>query len=143
MPITNDIEVDLGPPEALTFAYVMSRIRARRATVDVAGVPFVFQALGARAFEALAKDHKPTKKQREEYRLAMMAAGLSTGFGPLTYNPETFPAALLSACAVDPVLTVEEAADLVESEALSVGQMADVLSAVLELNLGRAEKVAG
>lgn len=65
------------------------------------------EAIGNKAYDQLVGKHKPTAKQRDEGHI---------------FNPETFPAALISACLARPKLSEEQALALSKSEAWSGGE---------------------
>ncbi|MFE2140180.1 hypothetical protein ACFXA3_00170 [Streptomyces sp. NPDC059456] len=69
------------------------RVSAARKAVRDSEVEFRFEALGAKAWSDLLAAHPPKKK----------------GDG---FDPETFAPALIAACAIDPVMTVEQVGEL-------------------------------
>jgi len=84
-----------------------------------AEVTILFKTVGSRQYDDLVADHKPTKEQtKENYQ----------------WNPETFPAALISACSVEPEITHEEAEQLWNSPDWSRGELMDVFMALIKLN---------
>ena len=66
-----------------------------------------YRALGARAFDELIAKCPPNSKQKLD---------------GLIYNPDTFGPALVSAVCVSPMLTVEQAQTLMESQDWSAGE---------------------
>lgn len=84
---------------------------------------FVVQAVGRKAWTDLLAKHPPTKEQRELFGRA------------IDNNPETFPAAAIVACLVEPTgVTGEQVARL--EDTLSVGQWDELYLAVLRVNGG-------
>lgn len=81
--------------EAETTAKALADLTSR---LDEVSVELVFRALPGRRYEALLAEHQPTDTQE--------AAGWS-------WNPDTFPAALIAAACTDP-MTPEEAEELLE-----------------------------
>lgn len=79
---------------------------AERAVVEATS-HIVFHSLGRPAYDALLSEHPPTKEQKE-------ALGLD-----LDHNPQTFPLALIAACAAEPRLTVEQIEELHEGNVLN------------------------
>lgn len=65
-------------------------------------VTFLFRDIGKKKLDNLIAAHPPTDEQKQLWKD-------EGNPGVLGYNLETFPAALIAACAVDPVLTEEEA----------------------------------
>lgn len=66
-----------------------------------------FRAISSRAYDKLVAEHVPTAKQREQGAL---------------YNPDTFAPALISACSLEPKLSVEEATEITTSDEWSSGE---------------------
>ncbi len=56
-------------------------------------IKFVFEAIGRKRFEQLKNEHPPTEAQTADAIKAEEA---------LEFNPDTFPAALIEACCVEP-----------------------------------------
>jgi hypothetical protein len=74
-------------------------------------IEFRFRALSRKGWQDLLAAHPPTKEQVKADSRA-------------SFNPDTFPAAAIAACCVDPVLTVEQAQAL-ESGVDGVGGLTD------------------
>lgn len=89
------------------------QIAAIRTRMQKSVVEFRFRALGATAWSDLVAAHPGESKQE-------------------AWNVKTFPIALLAACCVDPVMTVEQAQTLCEQ--LNEGQRGDLHAAVWEVN---------
>lgn len=77
------------------------RVRELEQQVAESVVTFRFRGLGRNAYRRLQAEHKPTEDDE-------------------LFNPETFTPALLAACSLDPVLTVDDVLDLFD--ALTEGQ---------------------
>jgi hypothetical protein len=98
-----------------TFADLMNKKRRQEDvvinTVDDDGydVELVlrYQALGAKQFDDLIAKYPPNAKQKNE---------------GMAYNPDTFGPALVAAVSIDPVLSVEQAQSLIESQGWSTGE---------------------
>ncbi|MEO3978769.1 hypothetical protein [Streptomyces sp. CAU 1734] len=97
-----------NPAEKLSRELKAVREKMRKAEVE-----FRFRALGARAYSDLLAAH-PGKEPGE-------------GF-----DPDTFPQALVSACAVDPVMTPEQAGELFE--VLNEGQRNTLMQGAYDVN---------
>ena len=81
--------------------------------------PFTFEALGRHKYMRVKAAH-PARKQDRADRL--------------DFNAETFPAALIAASAVDPVIDDDQATELVER--LSDGQFTKLWNAAISVNVG-------
>jgi hypothetical protein len=91
---------------------------AAEAEMEEATVEIRLQSIGRKAYDALVEQHKATPEQNIEHRQEqaqelMKQKGLSldkamelTADAP--YNAETFPIALIAACAVEPELAEED-----------------------------------
>jgi hypothetical protein len=64
-------------------------------------VTFTFQDIGRKSFDDLVMAHKPTPEQKKHVA--------DLGGGILEYNTDTFPPALISAAAIDPEISLDEA----------------------------------
>jgi len=86
---------------------------------DTQEVTLKFQALGARAYDKLVSKHPPKPEQRAE--------GAS-------FNMDTFAPALISACSVDPEISLDDANELWTSEDWSRGDLMVLFRNAVELN---------
>lgn len=78
----------------------------------------VFLALNGDEYDSLTAAHPPTPKQKSENH---------------TWNPDTFPPALISAVSQQPKLSVEQAAALWKHKDWSAGEQATLFSRALEV----------
>lgn len=93
---------------------------ADRARADlVAGsVSITFGSIGSKALKALMDSHPPTDEQvagaAEDAARQAEAAGVDPPESvlPPAFNIETLPIALVAACAIDPVMSEDDVADL-------------------------------
>lgn len=118
------VELDLDNnlnrvPVAPTLAGELAELEAE---IDAAKRTFTFRSIGKRAWADLIREHPPTKAQQKESQ------------GRLDHNPETFIPAAMSACSVDPVMTVDDVAEL--EQALNQAQFDALWGAVYDANLG-------
>lgn len=90
---------------------------------------FVFRSLGRRDFEALIDAHPVTKEQREKAK--------KNGEEPLQFDWETFPQALVQACCIDPVLTLDEVKELWESDVWNTAELTGLWEAAFAVNQQR------
>jgi hypothetical protein len=115
--LTSEIEAAqvLGGEPA---AELLDARTAAEAEMEEATVEIRLQSIGRKAYDALVEQHKATPEQNIEHRQEqaqelMKQKGLSldkamelTADAP--YNAETFPIALIAACAVEPELAEED-----------------------------------
>lgn len=90
---------------------------------------FVFRGIGRRPFDDLVDAHLPTKEQKERAK--------REGSGDITWNPESFPPALVSAASVEPKLSVEEAQEIWESPEWNQAEIMAVFFGALNANSQR------
>ena len=69
-------------------------------------VTFSFRALGRRRYDQLRRQHPPTDGQRDQLDARIGVAA--------RWNTDTFPPALVAACATSPEMTEDEAGDLLD-----------------------------
>lgn len=105
-----------------TLADLMAKkARTKEVTISTpdGDLSLLFKSISSKAYDDLQAEHKPTKEQAKDGN---------------TWNPDTFPAALMAACSVEPVMTYEEAAALWDSPEWSRGELMDMFLAVIKLN---------
>lgn len=79
------------------------------------------RAIGSSEYDELLASHPPTGKQKKD--------------DPNTpYNPDTFPPALIAACAAEPTMSVEQATELWTSERWSRGELTTLFFGCMEVN---------
>jgi hypothetical protein len=76
------------------------------------------RAIGSKTYDVLVGMHPPTAEQKKE---------------GAAYNPDTFGPALISACAITPLITPNEAKELWESEEWSRGEVMELFVAAVEV----------
>lgn len=84
------------------------RLEELEAELEAVTVVFKFRSIGGDRVDALIEEHPPTAKQRKK------AEGKEGG--EPSWNPETFPQALVAACVVDPELSLEDVQDMWKSD---------------------------
>jgi hypothetical protein len=105
------------------------QIRELEDEVAASEVAFVFQAVGRREYAKLLAEHAPSEEQRasaEEQQIR------------LSYNPDTFPPALLAASCIEPADTTVERMTNVWLN-WSEGQVSPLWAACLATNMGSAD----
>jgi hypothetical protein len=91
-----------------------------QAALDACSHTITLRALGAQHFPDLVKAHPPTKEQQAERG---------------DWNPDTFHAALIAACAADEGLTERQWADALDSDAWATGERNALFNLALQLNV--------
>jgi hypothetical protein len=105
------------------------RIRELDDQLAASEVAFTFRGIGRRAYQALIAAHPPTDEQQASARDAGVV---------LSYNPDTFPPALLAAACILPEgATLADMTDIWET--WSEGQASQLWTAVLTANMGSAD----
>lgn len=79
----------------------------------------VLRAIGSKAYDDLVAAHPPTREQKKEQS---------------AWNPDTFPAALLTACSLEPKIDEESAKQIFQSEHWSRGEKMGLFYALVTLN---------
>ncbi len=109
-------------PSAATLDLLLgksARTRKFNFVVDGNELFIEFQALPAKEFDDLVAEHPPTKKQKSQ---------------DMNWNSDTFYPVLISKCAVDPKLSVDDAKSLVDGSNWSFGELNSLYGSVLNLN---------
>lgn len=96
-------------------------------------VLFRARALGGRDLEDLMDAHLPTPAQNRAHQDKLKKQGIPAG-ERLQWNPETFPAAIISASLVHPLATVEEAQAFWDDPEWSRGETNRVLDLCYGVN---------
>ena len=105
------------------------RIRELDDELAASEVAFTFRGIGRRAYQGLIAAHPPTDEQQATAR---------DGGLVLSYNPDTFPPALLAAACISPQgATLADMTDIWET--WSEGQASQLWTAVLTANMGSAD----
>ncbi len=86
-----------------------------------------FRGIGRKRYSDLMDAHKPTEEQKKK---AEENGGLVW-----QYNPETFPVALVAACCVEPVMTLEETREIYDE--WNYTEWSPLFNAAIEVNNGR------
>lgn len=104
----------------------LDRLRKKARTVSV---DFKFRSMKPREFDSLLDEHPPTKEQKDAARKA--------GNAGLTFNPETYPPALVAASLIEPDLTVEDVTDMWTSGDWNHGELNVLFFSALDVNQNR------
>lgn len=92
------------------------------AEVKAQTVLFVFEGLGRKGYEELMANHPPTREQRDRLK--------ATGdFAP--WNVDEFPPILISACLVEPRLSVDEVRQIWDSPRWNQSECVDLFNTAL------------
>lgn len=79
------------------------------------------KAIGTTAYDELVAEHPPTPKQRSASPNA-------------SFNNDTFPCALIAACATTPRLSYEDVVELKDSDDWAGGEFQDLFMACVKVN---------
>ena len=82
-----------------------------------------FSAMSAKDFDDLTAAHPPTPAQKADN---------------YNWNVDTMYQPLIAACAIDPVLTLDEATQFIESDSWSFGELNSMYRTVVNLNTSGA-----
>lgn len=98
-PVTRSVTICLEPVLVDAIAAASTDDERSRAEEDATGASVMFkvQSIGGKRFRELLKAHPAPE-----------------GEGVMLFDPEAFPVALVAACAVEPLLTVDEAQELLD-----------------------------
>ena len=105
------------PAKRATVADLLGKPRRTR-EVKLGDSVIVFGAIGSKAYDDLVAKHPPDKGDKEA-----------------SWNGETFPPALIAASSVDPVIDEDTAVQLWESDSWSRGELMDLFTGVVKLNV--------
>lgn len=90
-----------------------SRLAEAKKAAEGQCVVVTLGRIGGHALEQIRDAHPPTVEQRAAARQAQLDAGRARHeLVELVHNPDTYPPALIAACAVDPEMTYDEAVEL-------------------------------
>lgn len=92
---------------------------------------FVMRAVGRKRFDDLMAKHPPTSDQRKKAR--------EDGAGEISWNPDTFPPALIHLSIVTPKMTPEEVSELWASEDWSGAETIALFMGAMEVNSNRRD----
>lgn len=105
----NDDARNNRQPQAPVIA---QRIEELEQQIADSAISFKFGALSFKAWTELLAAHPPTKQQLKQ---ADAKATSWRSRNMLDHNPDTFPQALIAACAMEPEMTVEQAKQLADT----------------------------
>lgn len=132
-----DAAVDAARTDAELVEAVTER-RAARAAAKPHTVVFTFAGATRADFEALRLAHAPTPDQDAEFRAAQLAEGVRPrDVVRLAHNPDTFPPALISLCATDPVISPDDATAMWDGtgpDRWTQAELAEMFTAALRCN---------
>lgn len=96
----------------------------------------VIEGLGWGRWRDLEAQYPPEPDQLDTFKRAVQLGYMPHALENLRFDAEGFVPAAISACAVDPKITIEEAREFLESPAVPPGVIDRLWSAVLEVNFG-------
>lgn len=106
-------------------AETVEALRVRAADED-AVVTVRFRSIGHVAWDELLNRHPPTDEQ--------IAEAKREGLGPITFNPETYPPAVVAASIDEPKLSVDEVQAMWDSPDWNAAELGMLFAAALEAN---------
>lgn len=115
-----ELELDMRENRDPLGPVLAARLLDFEAEIEAARREFRFRAVGKRPWADLLAAHPPTKEQ-----LQKMAR--------LDHNPETLPTAAVAASCIDPVMTVEQVAQL--EQVLNFAQFERLWECCLDVNV--------
>lgn len=89
-------ELENLPPNSHKKPLLEKQLKQAEIDIEENTWELVFRSISRKDLRFLLDYHAPTDEQREEHP-------------EMLYNPDTFPAALIAACCVEPVMTYEDA----------------------------------
>lgn len=107
-----------GDSELREMASALQELEQR---MDERTKVYKFRGLAPARWRALKAEHPPTKEHKA---------------GGLDFNPDTFPAAAIAACCVEPQMTLAEAKALEADESVSSGDFELLCDGVFTANMG-------
>ena len=125
------VQDDVKHNRTPTAPKLAEQIRKLEAEIEASALAFKFGAVSSREWSDLLAANPPTKKQLKD------VADRATDWRHrpvLDHNPDTFPAAVVAASAIDPEMTAEQVAALAEE--LGPDQFELLWSAAYEVNRG-------
>lgn len=93
-------------------------------------VEFVFEAIGAHAYDELVRAHPVTAEQE--------ATADRLGLDKPNWNPDTFLPELIALSCVAPTMTVDEVHELFKSSSWNPAELQQLSNAAILANIGRA-----
>jgi len=104
------------PPEAPAVA---RQLEALLEEARASEIPFTFRSIGRAAWDRLVMAHKPTPDQKEQ---------------GAEWNTDTFPPAVIAACAESPLIPETEAFAMWDSDEWSGGELLKLFGAAVQAN---------
>jgi hypothetical protein len=113
--------------DSTTRTRLESELKDAQDALEAATIRITFESIGRKRYEDLIAAHPATDAQNKESQKEAQQDA--------PYNVDTFPAALISASAVSPVMTLEQAQELWDD--WNAGELTEVFFSALEVNTAR------
>jgi ABC-type Zn uptake system ZnuABC Zn-binding protein ZnuA len=104
-----------------------AELKAAQDALEAATIRITFESVGRKRYEDLIAAHPATEAQNKE---SQKEAGQDA-----PYNVDTFPAALISASAISPTMTLDQAQELWDD--WNSGELTEIFFSALEVNTAR------
>lgn len=104
-------------------------------------IVLTFRALTRRRWNDLVDEHPPTEAQIRTNRELQLKRGTPLGrMADVPWNKDTFPAALMAECSLEPAITAEEAAEVWDPENpdWNDAELEQLFNALVIINQGTA-----
>jgi hypothetical protein len=126
--LVSDLQNALEDEEdSATRTRLQSEIAAAQDALEASTIRVTFQSIGRKRYEDMIAAHPATEAQNKESQKEAQQDA--------PYNVDTFPAALISASAISPIMTVEQAQELWDT--WNAGELTEMFFAALEVNTAR------
>ncbi len=125
-----DVRTSPTKEDYAELAEAQEAVDALEARREDCAIEFVFRSIGRPAFEDLVGEHPATKAQKEQAK--------KEGNDDLTWNPETFPQALVHASLVSPEnMSEEDVTEMWDSPDWNQAELISLFYGALEVNQSR------
>jgi hypothetical protein len=106
---------------------VQSEVEELEQRVEEETEPYVFRSIGRPKMEKLLEDNPPTAEQ--------IAEAKKEGINEVSFNPETYPSALIAEASYDPVMDLEEVQDMWDSPDWNTSEILELFTAAQEAQI--------
>lgn len=98
-------------------------------------IDVLIRSIGRKPWEKLIEGHPATDEQQNDFVQQQLRQGVPPSRAErLRWNHETFPPAAIAACLVDPVLTIDQAQEIWDSERWSQDELAKLFAGCVAVN---------
>lgn len=104
-------------------------VEQAKTAYEESSIRWVVRCRGMNLYEELLRRHPPRDKDHTDYQ-----ANTGESAGRARWNPDTFPAALVSFASVDPEISTEEITEMLGDGRLSKGDLGELFQAALTVH---------